>query len=336
MAGTPVYFNVPDQVVTVTASFTKADGVTAASPVTVVCVVTDPDGTATTYTWSPPATGTNVVYQVPAMMGTFELDLQVLGGSAPAGLWSYVWSGAGGTVAQGAQVTAGSFRVLPLGGPAGLGTWYVSKEEVKSRLGIAQSNTADDYELQLAVQGVSDWISQYCGQVFHQLTEARTYAPRSVWEMPVDPFVPGSITSFLLDYTGDGTFDTSWTEGVNYQALRQGESYNPSAFGTPRPHNYIRVLLGGPATVAGGQFLPFTWPFTHQDRIRITATWGWQEVPAGVQQAALMMAADLFKTKDAPWGIAGMGELGLVKAQANPWIVELLRPYVNPNRKVGI
>lgn len=334
MTNQPVYFNTADQVAVVTVTFTRADGITPVTPSAVACVVTDPDGGSVIYTYAAGSPGANVVYSTGT--GTFELDLQVLGADAPSGLWTYVWSGAGGSVAQGAQVFAGSFRVLALSDTTGLQRWYVSKEEVKSRLGISQLSTQDDYELQLAVQGVTDWITGYTGQHFYRVTEARTFAPRSVWELSVDPFVPGSITSFMLDYTGDGTFETSWTEGLNYQALRQGESYNPNAFGTPRPHNFIRVLLGSPATEAGGQFFPFTWPFTHMDRVQVTATWGWQEVPANVQQAALMMAADLFKTKDAPWGIAGMGDLGLVKAQANPWIIELLRTYVNANRKVGV
>lgn len=331
MSNQPVYFNVADQVVPVTVPFTKADG-SPTSPAMVACVVTDPEGNATTYAYAPGSPAPNVVYTTGT--GLFELDLQVFGGAAPAGLWSFVWTGAGGAVANGAQVSAGAFRVLALTGNTGFSRWYVGKEELKSRLQIAPSNTKDDYELQLAIQGVTDWITSYCGQCFYQVTEARMFAPRGVWELSVDPFVPGSITSFTLDYNGDGTFETSWTEGVNYQALREGESYNPGAFGTPRPFNYIRVLMGG--TAGGGQFFPFTWPFTHQDRVKITATWGWAEVPANIQQSALMMAADLFKTKDAPWGIAGMGDLGLVKAQANPWIIELLRPYVNPRRRVGV
>lgn len=334
MSNQPVYFNSADQIVPVTATFTKSDG-TMTTPPTVACVVTNPSGGINTYNYSPGGSGVNTIFVNGASQ--MELDLQVLGApGVPSGLWSFVWSGAGGSVANGAQVIAGTFRVLPLTGNTGFARWYVSKEEVKSRLQMTSSNSADDYELQLAVQGVTDWVTQYCGQPFYQVTEARTFAPRNVWEMAVDPFIHGSITDFALDYAGDGVFSVHWTEGVNFQALRQGERYNPNAFGTPRPDNYIRVLMGGPNTVAGGQFFPFTWPFTHQDRVKITATWGWAEVPAAVQQASLMLAADLFKTKDAPWGIAGMGDLGLVKAQANPWIVELLRPYVNPSMKVGV
>ena len=79
-----------------------------------------------------------------------------------------------------------------------------------------------------------------------------------------------------------------------------------------------------------------TIPFTRKDRVKITGIWGWADVPPNVTAAALILAADLFKAKDAPWGIAGFGDLGMVKVQSNPWVVELLRGYINVSSKVGV
>jgi len=92
----------------------------------------------------------------------------------------------------------------------------------------------------------------------------------------------------------------------------------------------VQVLKGG------GTFFPFTWPFTHLDRVQIAGVFGWPQVPSAVHQAALLIASDWFKLKDAPWGVAGMGDFGVVKTSPNPWISDQLRPYIRGRGKVGV
>jgi hypothetical protein len=67
----------------------------------------------------------------------------------------------------------------------------------------------------------------------------------------------------------------------------------------------------------------------------VTGVFGWPAVPANVKQAALIAAADLFRLKDAPFGIAGFGEFGVVRVQANPRVMSLLRRYITGQR-VGV
>jgi hypothetical protein len=71
------------------------------------------------------------------------------------------------------------------------------------------------------------------------------------------------------------------------------------------------------------------------DRIQITGVFGWPAVPAAVKQASLISAADLFRMKDAPFGVAGFGEFGAVKITANPKVMALLQRYISPKR-VGV
>jgi hypothetical protein len=40
--------------------------------------------------------------------------------------------------------------------------------------------------------------------------------------------------------------------------------------------------------------------------------------------------------KDAPFGLAGSSDLGMVRIGANPWLVEQLRPFMRPRRKIGV
>jgi hypothetical protein len=339
MTGTTVLFDHADTVIPLTQSFSTSNN-TLTAPAAVVCVVTDPTGTATTYTYAGSSTpGTGYIYST--VTGKYELDLQPfsVGSPPPPGLWHATWIGSGGSVALGAQVFTPSFRVYGLKELGGQQTWYTSIEELKSRLGGTYANPSsisnDDYELTTAIMIASRSINRFCGTHFNRITEARTFAVENLYFLKIDQLVKGSITSFLLDIDGDGTFETAWTEGNNYQALREGHGYNVNDIGTPQPQNLIQVILGTPTTVGGGQFLPFVWPFTHEDRVQITATWGWPEIPAEVSQACLLMATDYFKSKDAPFGMAGQGDLAF-RVQQSPWVVDLLRPFIFSRKKVAM
>ena len=42
----------------------------------------------------------------------------------------------------------------------------------------------------------------------------------------------------------------------------------------------------------------------------MTAKWGWEAVPEAVRQATVIIAAETFQLKDAPFGTAGMDQFG--------------------------
>lgn len=333
-----VYYDLENQVIPVSVSFTNSAGVLT-DPASVVLVVTDPHGNATTYNYAAPNTDPNEV--VKDGTGKYHINLMPFGADPvpPSGLWTYNWLGAGGSVANGFQVFTGTFRVLSFS-QAGLGMtrWYCSMEELKSRLSMqpdAPSYNKFDYEIQLVMQTVTDWITEYCGRHFYQVHETRTFRPENVWSLMIDDIV--TAESVDLDYDGDGVYEVHWVEDRDYQLLRYQSSYNTGDLGVARPRNQLQVTNGGATgNPAGGQWLPWLWPFTRQNRVSITGTWGWPDVPPNVTQAALYIAAEMFKSKDSPFGVAGIGELGIVKIQASPWVVELLRPYINVRKKVGV
>jgi hypothetical protein len=322
-----LYFNTPGAVVPVSVSFTNVSG-QLVDPDTVTLVITDPDGMQTTIPAvdiTNPSTGK---YQY-----NFTAD-----NSSVSGLYSYMWVGVGATVVNTCQVTPGTFRLFDVDGAAGVNRTYVSVEELKSSNNDKSGQTKDDYEYQRACVTATTLIHDLCGQHFFQITEPRTYSYDSIYELFTDPFVPGSITEFAVDYVGDGSYSSVWEEGRDFQTLRFNEHYNPGWLGEKRPHDFIRVLLSVPGSTVtpGGQMLPFVWAYSPNNRVKITATWGWPEIPQNVHHAALLLATDLFKMKDAPWGIAGMGELGMVKTQANPEVTELLQKYREVRNLVGV
>jgi hypothetical protein len=285
-----------------------------ADPTTVSCVVTDPSGTAVTHTYNGAApadvtrSGTGVYsLAVPCSPAITGID----------GLWSFVWVGTGAV----SDIQPGTWRVLPVN----VGTWYIGLEEFKDRLGI--TDNADDSQAQIAIQSVCDWVNQWTGTHFTRITETRTFVPHELVKLNIDPLV--SVTALNVDRDGDGIFEEPWTQGTDYQLRIGPDSYNLNATGILRPYRQVY-------TVQSGKLFPFIYPFAHLDRVQITGTWGWSQVPASVTEAAFILAADLFKQKDAPFGVAGVSDYGVVKISANPWLIELLRPFKNQKRTVGV
>lgn len=288
-----------------------------ADPTTVSCVVTDPSGAQVTHTYA----GASPADVTRLSAGKYTLAVACAPAEAGVdGLWGYEWIGTGAV----SDVQPGTWRVLP---EAVSQLWYVGLEEMKDRLGMEEND--QDYALQTSIAAASGWVNEYCGRHFNRITEARTFQPHNVWLLEVDDIVPGADIAVAVDQDGDGIFEQAWTQGTDYQ-LRLGDgAYNTRATGIIKPYRQIQV-------VNSGNWLPFTWPYSRLDRVQVTTTWGWPSVPWQVAEATRILAADEFKMKDAPFGIAGVSDLGIMRVQSNPWLVENLRAFVNGRRKVGI
>ena len=280
---------------------------TPTDPSTVSVVVTDPEGNQTTYTYA-----AEQITRTSA--GVYTISI----GCTLDGLWVYTWIGTG----TASDVVSGTWTVSP----TTLGHWYTSPEQLKSRLGI--TDTADDFEISLSVQAAAASIEEFTGRFFWNETGVRTYRNISIYDVEIDDLV--SITQLATDTTGDGTYDTVWNSG-QYQLEVTQHIYNQTAKGEWWPYTKIQAL-----GVPGGLYLPYVWAWSHQDRVQVTGTFGWLQVPVLVRQASLMLAADLFKLKDAPFGVAGFSDYGAVRIRDNPQIANMLHRYVRPRVKVGL
>lgn len=288
---------------------------TPTDPTAVSCVVTDPTGASITHTYL----GTAPADITKLSTGKYQLEV----GSTLVGLWSFVFIGTGAA----SDIQPGTWTVNPA---STIGQFYTSVEELKDRLSI--TDTASDLQLTFAVQAAAKAVESYTGRFFYQLTETRTFVPYSLYEQPVNDLV--SITAMATDTDGDGVFETAWTQNTDYELLVGPAEFNQMASGELRPYTSIRAINA----VGGGKFFPYTWPFSRLDRIQIQGVWGWPAVPFRVKMAAQQIAAELFKLKDTPFGLAGSSEFGMVRLPrgGNPYVVSLLCDYVNPNRKVGV
>jgi hypothetical protein len=187
---------------------------------------------------------------------------------------------------------------------------YVNLAGMKSWLKIPLGDTADDLELEAALTAASSAIELATERQFNRDTSPspvatrRRYQPRLRYLTYIDDLYS---TEDLVITSGGVTLAL----GTDYDL----EPVNGIYRGTPGfPFWKIRPLNRDLDT--SGYTLEATTPY-----------WGWEFVPAGVIQAARILAADLFKHKDAPLGVAGFGEFGVVRVRENSTVSMLINPY---------
>lgn len=311
-----VFYDSVNEIALITNTFTNASGVDA-DPTTVSCIVTEPSGASVIHTYA----GALPADIIKVSTGKYTLAVACSPAAAGVdGLWGYEWIGTGAV----SDVQPGTWRVLPASVSQ---LWYVGLEEMKDRLDI--TDNSNDYALQTSIAAASGWVNEYCGRHFNRVTETRTFQPYDIYELWVDDMVPGTDIQVSIDFDGNGTYDQLWTEGVDYQRSYGAANYNVNSSGTPRPWEKIHVINSGVT-------FPYLWPLAPLNRVQIATTWGWPSIPWCVPEAVRILAADEFKMKDAPFGVAGYGDIGVVRIASNPWLAENLRPYIRSRRKVGI
>lgn len=317
----PVLWQGSAQVAELTTTF-DVNGVLT-DPDTVTCTVTDPNGNSTTYTYG--GTGPNDII-VKTGPGSYQLAVPCVTGPGPAtsGIFAYAWVGTGAASA----VSPGTFTTNPVN----LWQYYTTSEQLKYRLGITDNQ--DDVTVIRAIRVGSRWVEGHCHRHFYQMPDTRTYVPYSIWEQPVDDIV--SVTQLACDQDGDGIFEDVWTEGTDYELAVGVNDFNQLATGEPRPYTLIRVI--------GSKLFPSTWPFSRAGRIQIQGIYGWPAVPEAVGDASLQVASDVYKRKDAPFGIAGIAaggggnafDFGSIRVpRINPSVIAQLTRYVR-GRKVAV
>lgn len=64
--------------------------------------------------------------------------------------------------------------------------------------------------------------------------------------------------------------------------------------------------------------------------VSVTAKFGWAAVPVAVREATLVLASDLFHAKDTRLGVAGFGDMGVIRIRENGLLQSLLANYMRP------
>lgn len=173
-----------------------------------------------------------------------------------------------------------------------LGESYASLDELKDYLKIPTTKQLHDQALTDALESASAEIERHCNRQFNKqtTTTARVYSPDTYDRVWVDDF----HTTTGLVVTNDGAvLDSSDYELYPLNGVSDGQPGWPFWKIKLKQGNRF-VCRNGEATVS------------------VTAQWGWAAVPAPIRQACLIMAAETFQLKDAPFGVAGMDTFGTV------------------------
>ena len=163
----------------------------------------------------------------------------------------------------------------------------ITLNQLKDSLSIPYSDTTKDLKLEQAITSASSAIRTYVDRDFGTdiVTEQRSYSYDGSGILEIDDCAANSITAVTV---ADRALSTR-----EYLAHPQRRS----------PVNYWIVL----APAYGiSPAMGFTWnldtyylyanPITYQLTVKVTADWGWPQIPADIQQAAIYTAAAMAET----------------------------------------
>ena len=188
---------------------------------------------------------------------------------------------------------------------------YASLVELKASMSIPSSDTVDDTMLELAIESASRAIDTYTGRNFYSSgTATRYYAPTNNLVCDTD-----DIAQFIHVKTMDSTdlFTITW-QSTDYQL----EPLNGIVDGMPTPYTRIRAI---------GDYL-FE-PLDGQATVEVRAVFGYTATPIAIKQACILQASRIMKRNDSPLGVAGVGELGVIRVSSrlDPDVAQLIDGY---------
>lgn len=189
---------------------------------------------------------------------------------------------------------------------------YATLQEVKNSLRI--TDNVDDALLEVAIESASREIDGSCERTFYNMgTATRYFVAQDAYAVVIDDLQ--SLTSLQTDPDGDGTYSITWGAG-DYQL----EPLNGFVSGITQPYTKITVRD------------TYLFPIEEDEAlVKITGVWGWASVPVAIKQATIIMASRFYKRLDSPLGVAGFGDIGVVRvAKLDPDVEALIHPYKKP------
>ena len=167
------------------------------------------------------------------------------------------------------------------------------------------SDNTDNDLLEDLVESASRSIDRIANRRFYldAVASARLYRAYSDIFVYVDDIGTTSSLVVKTDSNGNGTYAKTLT-------LNQDYILDPlTASSLNRPFTQLTMVSNTE-----------TWPIFPgltqnglRPGVQVTARWGWPAVPDDINMACLILTADLYKRKDAPGGILGLGDLGVVR-----------------------
>ena len=183
---------------------------------------------------------------------------------------------------------------------------YATLAEAKTALNV--TDTVDDALIERAVESASRLVDQHTGRVFYGTDGAVRYFTADDGMVVVDDL--RAITALETDENGDRIYERTWS----------ATDYDLEPYSGPPYTRITRAPLG-----------VYTFPRIAKS-VKVTGNWGYCATgshDAAITQATLLIAARLFKRKDAPFGVVGSAEVGFMRLPTSDQDVkQLLQRYV--------
>lgn len=202
---------------------------------------------------------------------------------------------------------------------------YCTVDDLREQLGDLSNQNLAGRMLVRAVNAASRAVDNWTGRRFWQdpVPQTRLFDPSGS---------PGGAYELWL------SDDISTTTGLTIATDTDGNGGYANVFDT------VDYRLWPYDANAGGSMYGGWWKLESTGRwrfdirgingrhgylpVQITARFGWAFVPPEIEQATILKAAQLFKRKDAPYGVAQFGDIAAVQiTRADKDVVELLAPY---------
>jgi hypothetical protein len=196
-------------------------------------------------------------------------------------------------------------------------TDYITIEDLKGSLELT-GTTNYDRDAERAIPAASRAIEEICKRRFGRDASSvdRYYDAQSFSVCFIDDVAEDAEVA--VDRTGNYVYTEEWTDGTHYR-LQPG-----NAPADDKPYTMLRAV--------GGYSFPLC-----SEGVKVTARFGWLEIPAPVREACAILANKLIvRTRQAPFGIVAAGvDQGAVMriARQDPDVVMLLEPYMR-NRPI--
>lgn len=186
---------------------------------------------------------------------------------------------------------------------------YCTLQDVKDALRVQDS--VDDTILELHIETASRQIDDICERVFYSTAgQTRYFVPRDSFVCEIDDLV--TLTTLKTSSAADKVYDVTWA-AKDYQL----EPVNGIAGGMSMPWTQIRAVDDYWFPLANGE-----------TTVEITGTFGWSSVPVPIKLATVMLAMRLYKRMDSPLGVAGVGDIGVIRvSRIDPDIDALISPF---------
>jgi hypothetical protein len=190
---------------------------------------------------------------------------------------------------------------------------YATLNQLKTAIRMGTADTADDTILEMAIESASRLIDDDCDRVFYSSGTAvtRSFVANDGYVVDIDDNI--TVASVATDDDGSRTFSTTWGT-----ADFQEEPLNNLNGGQDWPTTRLRAIASRSFPCSEGA-----------STVRVTGTWGFgTAIPTIITQACVLQSSRIYKRLDAPFGVAGFGDMGAVRvSRTDPDVYALISKY---------